>query len=335
MIRDVDIVFGLSWGDEGKGKVASQLASTGNYDIVARWAGGNNAGHTVYVNGEKYKTHLIPSGVFFGIKSVIGPACVLHLESFFEEMQYLEDNGFDAINLVKVSPRCHIITEDHVQIDKERLAGKLGTTAKGIGPCYASKAGRTGIMARDISPLKDFIWDEDLSGRVLCEGAQGFYLDMDQGNYPYVTSSTTLPYGACSLGFPPQRIRNVWGICKTYDTRSGVDPLFPESLFDNPQLEKIANLGAEYGVTTGRRRKVNFLNLDMLINAINISGTNRLVINKCDILQDAGIFRLFDGSKTPKTFVTWQGMKTYIENSIALYCPLVETIDFSCTPETI
>ena len=167
MINMADIVVGLAWGDEAKGKVTSSLASTKNsdgtnyYDIVARWAGGNNAGHTVFVNGERYKTHLIPSGVFHGINSVIGPSCVLNVESFYKEIEYFTKSGFDT-SLVKVAPNCHKVTDKHIQFDKDNLAGKLGTTGRGIAPCYADKAARVGTLACDVLE-SDYIWDEKLS----------------------------------------------------------------------------------------------------------------------------------------------------------------------------
>ena len=151
--------------------------------------------------------------------------------------------------------------------------------------------GRTGILARDIPSLKRFLWNDSLYGDVLCEGAQGFYLDVDWGNYPYVTSSTTLPYGACSLGFPVQKVNKIYGLCKAYDTRSGEDPLFPESLFEDDDLLKLCELGGEYGVTTKRRRKVNWLNLDYLIRAIEVTGTTNLIVNKCDILKELGTYK--------------------------------------------
>ena len=155
MINLADVVVGLAWGDEAKGKITAQLAATRHptdggkfYDYVARWAGGNNAGHTVWVDGEKFKTHLVPSGVFYDVKSVVGPGCVLHPESFYAELSYLEDNGFDS-SLVKVSPKCHIVTDDHLEFDRANLAKKLGTTGRGIAPSYSAKFARTGILAKD------------------------------------------------------------------------------------------------------------------------------------------------------------------------------------------
>lgn len=328
----VDIVFGLCWGDEGKGKVVSSLCST--YDIVCRFNGGNNAGHTIYVNDVKYKTHLIPSGVFYGIKSVIGPNCVVNVESFFEELTYLRENGFETNNIF-ISPRAHIITDEHIQIDKKNNK-HLGTTSKGIGPCYTDKVSRKGTQAKDVPELKDYLWDEKLYGQILCEGAQGFRLDIDYGNYPYVTSSSTLPYMACSLGFSPSYIRNTIGCCKIYDTRSGVDPDFPLELHENEELKRIAAVGKEVGVTTGRGRIVNYLNLDKLIEAINITGCNNIIISKCDILENVNIFKLFHKGILLK-YHDLDSMKKDIVQSLLMSTEYLnsERILFSSSPNSI
>ena len=181
-IEYVDICVGLSWGDEGKGKIVSQLSK--QYDFVCRWSGGNNAGHTIYVNGIKYATHLIPSGVFHGVPSIIGPGCVVHKESFFKEIEYLQKNGFDT-SLVKISPKTHIITDEHIEEDIQKYNKTIGTTAKGIGICYSDKYARKGIRIMDRKDdFKGYIWNEQLYGKILCEGAQGFWLDIDYGNYP-------------------------------------------------------------------------------------------------------------------------------------------------------
>lgn len=285
----------------------------------------------MFVNGQKYKTHLVPSGVFYGIPSLVGPGCVLHPKAFQAELDYLSENGFDA-SLVKVHPNCHIIQDKHIEQDKANLAQKLGTTSKGIAPVYADKAARLGMQAKEVLS-KNLLWESNLQGTILCEGAQGFWLDIDQGKYPFVTSSTTLPYGACSLGFPPQLIRNIYGAAKIYDTRSGEDPLFPKSLLDDPVLTKIGDIGQEYGVTTGRRRIVNWLNLDLLIQAINISGTTHLVISKCDVLRQVGEFRLFCDHDIQ--FLALDGMMSFIKARVKSSCPLVQEIIFSFSPETI
>jgi adenylosuccinate synthase len=291
-VSNVDICVGLAWGDEAKGKITAHLSKENDYDFVCRWAGGNNAGHTIHMNNQKYVTNLIPSGIFHNVKSIIGPDCVVNIEHFFEEINYLKENGFNT-NLIKISPKAHIITDEHIEEDIQKYK-KLGTTARGIAPCYRDKYGRTGERVIDhIDKLKDFIWDENLYGNVLCEGAQGFWLDINYGNYPYITSSNTLPYSSCSLGFPPCLINNIYGAVKIYDTRVGYDPDFPETLLDDPDLQKLGEIGEEYGSTTGRKRIVNWLNLDKLIKAINISGTTHLVISKVDIIEQLGVYKYY------------------------------------------
>ena len=329
-VDSVDIIYGLAWGDEGKGKVSSCMVRDGLYDFVCRWAGGPNAGHTVYIDGEKFKTHHIPSGVFFGVPSIIGPGCVVNPGKFYAELDYLEANGFDS-TLVKVSPRAHIIRANHIRDDKEKLASTLGTTSNGIAPCYAEKAARTGVRAKDVLP-DNYIWDEQLWGNVLCEGAQGMWLDMDWGDYPWVTSSNTLPYAACSLGFPTSKIRQTVGVVKAYDTRSGNDPLFPKSLLQDPQLSKIGDIGKEYGVTTGRRRKVNWLNFDLLRKAVDITGPTQIIVNKVDVLEEIGIYKIIlDGEI--KQFQNWDDMADFISKDLVRRD--VDTIWFSRDPEEI
>jgi adenylosuccinate synthase len=294
MIEYVDIIVGLAWGDEGKGKISSALAR--GYDMVCRWNGGPNAGHTVYLNGKKYKTHLIPSGVFHDKPSIIGPNCVVNINKFWEEMEYLKENGFDT-SLVKIHPHAHVITKDHIKFDLDYLEAKLGTTGQGIAPCYASKANRVGVQIKDSSIDPQHFWDGKLEGKILCEGAQSIWLDINYGDYPYVTSSETFPHNACSLGFSPKKIRDIIGVAKIYDTKSGVDPLFPKTLWDDPVLNKIIEVGGEVGTTTGRKRIVNWLNVRKLVDAINLSGVNKLIINKCDVLDKVGEFKLFHKNK--------------------------------------
>jgi adenylosuccinate synthase len=334
-INYVDIVCGLAWGDEAKGKIVSHLAKSKKYNFVCRWAGGNNAGHTIYINGEKYKTHLIPSGVFYGVTSVIGPDCVINKEQFYKEIEYLKDNGFDT-NLVKVSPKAHIVSSEHIQEDIEKYLNSQGTTAKGIAPCYRDKYARIGSRVGDKENYNDFqyyIWDEKLYGNILCEGAQGFWLDINYGNYPYITSSTTLPYGACSLGFSPKLINNIYGACKIYDTRSGLDPEFPEELLDYKELLSVCDAGMEYGTTTGRRRKVNWLELNKLKEAINISGTTHLIISKLDVLEYINLFKLKNNKIV--SFHNIELMKQYINHYLKKNCNELVEIIYSDNVETI
>jgi len=308
MIQTVDIIYGLAWGDEGKGKISNAMAK--HYDYVCRWNGGPNAGHTVYVNGQKHKTHIVPSGVFAGKRCVIGPGCVINTDKFYEEVRTLRSAGFNP-SLIKISPNAHIITQDHIEYDKKHL-GHLGTTSQGIAPCYSDKMLRRGRRAFEVmDPC--WMWDGHLEGKVLCEGAQSVWLDIDHGDYPYVTSSTTMPYAACSLGFSPRKINRIIGVAKAYDTKSGVDPLFPESLWNNADLNRIIELGGEYGSTTGRKRLVNWLNLDKLHKAIKLSGCTELIINKYDILEAIGIFKVIVNGVVVE-FDTLNSMKQYIND---------------------
>ena len=311
MIKYADVVFGLCWGDEGKGKIINAICD--QYDMVCRWNGGPNAGHTIYLNNKKYKTHIIPSGVFRNKKSIIGPNCVINLEKFYQEIEYLKNQGFDT-SLIKVSPKTHLITENHVSYDLRHLKDRLGTTGQGIAPAYADKMLRIGKLAKDHLDKK-YLWDEVLEGKILCEGAQSFWLDINYGNYPYVTSSETLPYSCCSLGFSPTKIKNIIGVAKIYDTKSGVDPAFPNDLWNNPILNSIIELGEEYGSTTGRKRLVNWLNLDKLIYAINKSGINKIIFNKCDILQKVKIYKIQYSEKIIE-FSSMKEMKFFINSKI-------------------
>ena len=331
-INKVDICCGLAWGDEAKGKIVSQLAKNDAYDFVCRWNGGNNAGHTVYVKKQKYKTHLIPSGIFYNVKSIIGPDCVVNIKAFFEEVDYLKKNGFDT-ELIKISPKAHIVTDKHIQQDINELNKEQGTTKRGIAPCYSDKYRRVGTQAINIPELKEYLWNGELYGNVLCEGAQGFWLDINEGNYPYTTSSVTLPYSACSLGFSPKLIDNIYGAVKIYDTRSGIDPMFPDELLDDKELIKIGDLGEEYGVTTNRRRKVNWLNLNKLVYAINVSGVNILLISKIDILERANIFKLYYDD-TIISFINLNDMKEYISIKVRSECPYISSVEFSNNPYT-
>ena len=329
MIEYVDIIYGLAWGDEGKGKISNAIAK--DYDMVCRWNGGPNAGHTVYIKNVKYKTHVVPCGIFQNKLSVIGPGCVLHPEKFFNELKYLHDNGFD-IGLVKVSPKAHIITDDHISYDLNNLKKDLGTTGQGIAPCYSDKMLRKGVRAENVI-AKEFLWNGELKGKILCEGAQSVWLDIDHGTYPYVTSSTTMPYGACSLGFSPRRVRKLIGVAKIYDTKSGVDPLFPDTLWEDDTLNKIIEEGHEFGSTTGRKRLVNWLNLDKLIESIKLSGCTDLIINKCDVLEKIGEFKVIRNGQT-LNFENMFAMQNYI-NERRLNLTDIQTLVFSGSRENI
>jgi adenylosuccinate synthase len=331
-LKRVDICCGLAWGDEAKGKIVSALAKSGKYDMICRWGGGNNAGHTIYIDGKKYKTHLIPAGVFYNIPSIIGPDCVVNQNGFIEELNYLKECGFNT-NCIKISPKAHVITDTHIEEDI-KLYRKQGSTAKGIAPCYRDKYARFGTLVKDVEFFKPFLWDEKLYGTILCEGAQGVWLDITQGNYPYTTSSTTLPYGACSLGFPPQLINTIYGAAKIYDTRAGNDPDFPDELHDDPELIKVGTVGNEIGTTTGRTRTVNWLNITKLIQSINMTGSTVIIISKIDILKKVNIFKLIIHNVIIE-FKTITDIMTYITDSLQKNCPLVTKVVYSDSPEHV
>lgn len=342
-IKKVDIVCGLAWGDEAKGKIVGDLLKTNDYDWVCRWSGSHNAGHTIYFNDKKYVTHLIPAGVFYGINSYIGPDCLVSLIELEKELSYLKENGFDT-NRVFISNQCNIILDKHVQEDINNYKKQQGSTGKGVAPCARDKYGRKGVRVKDIgteqllgihkynqSIVKD---NSDLDGVVLCEGAQGNRLDINFGNYPFVTSANTFPYSACSLGFSPRKIRDIYGAAKIYDTRVGVDHEFGDHLLNDKTLSEIAIVGNEFGATTGRTRKVNWLNLDKLINSINVSGCNIVIISKEDILLKIGKYRVIKQDKLLE-IDSLNSMKNFIKKHIKNECYEVDKIIFSNNPYKI
>lgn len=337
MLNGVDIVFGLAWGDEGKGKVVSELNRKNTYDYVCRWNGGPNAGHTVYIDGKKYKTHQIPSGIFQNTNCIIGPGCVVDPIKLLQEISYLESMGFNPHKYLKIHPNTSMITPKNIEYDQMYLQKELGTTGCGIAPCYAERAMRKSALAKTFLPaieLGHMVWDCNFKKRswILCEGAQGMWLDINYGNPPWTTSSETLPHAACSLGFSHGDIADVYGVAKMYDTRSGNDPRFPESLLECPERGMIGATGNEYGTTTGRKRKVDFLDLDSLLRAIEVSGTTKLIFNKGDILEKCGIFKLYY-EKELIPFKSYDEMKDFITGIIANGTMLGDQVFFSESPE--
>ena len=287
-----DIVVGLQHGDEAKGKITHQLCSNYDYDYVLRFNGGGNAGHTIYHNGRKFITHYIPAGVFYGIKSIIGNGCVINPKHFLEEMKDLSSAGIETKNLVRIASNCHVITDDHLSEDARDV--KIGTTKRGTGPAYRDKYSRDGLRAKDVPELQEYIVDlyEIFHSRrnieILCEGAQGFELDIDWGDYPFVTSSHTTTASALLNGISHQSIRNVWGVAKVYDTYVGTKSFEP----DDDVFKSMREVGEEYGATTGRPRQCNWLNLDNLIKSLAINGVTHLVFNKTDVLEKLEEYRL-------------------------------------------
>lgn len=334
-IKYADVIVDLQFGDTGKGKVAHSLAQFGEYDIVLRYNGGSNAGHTVYHNGVKIVTHQVPIGVLNGIPSIIGPGCVVNISKLREEVQMLNDAGIDTKNLLSIDHRAHIVTHDHLEEDS--TDEKIGTTRQGIGPAYRDKYGRTGIrmaeyqsrLVNDLFSVID-IYDAWFVNRhpkrILCEGAQGFHLDIDWGEYPYVTSSHCTVGSVCLNGIPPHSIRKIIGVMKAYETYVGNRTNYTDE--NNPTFQAIQRVGNEFGATTGRPRKVNWLNLDSAIKAMNVNGVTDVIINKVDVLQEVDAFGLIHNSTLQK-FSTYNEFKTYVETTFHEYIRTSVTWSFS------
>lgn len=296
-----DVVLGLQHGDEAKGKVTHYLCKYKDYTHVLRFNGGCNAGHTIYHEGKKFVTHHIPAGVFYGIKSIIGPGCVLNPTQFFKELKELESNGIDTKGKIFISKNTHIITDDHLA--EELSESKIGTTKRGNGPAYRDKYARVGLQAAQVPSLEpylidmyeEFLSDTKAPTRVLCEGAQGFNLDIDWGDYPYVTSSHC---GVGSLflnGIPVRWLNDVWGVAKIYETYVGAKDFEPQT--EDQFFDKVREIGEEYGATTGRPRQCSWLDLDSLDRSVKMNSVTKLVINKMDVLRDLDRWELVNHGK--------------------------------------
>lgn len=340
-IEYVDIVCGLAWGDEAKGKIVGDLVKNNSYNWVCRWNGGSNAGHTVYVNGKKFNTNIIPSGIFYGVPCYIGPDCYVNISDLEKEMIYLKESGFN-IDLLRISPYAHLIQDKHKRIDEGFHTIKQGSTKRGIAPCSADKFGRVGIRVETLlnsSPDVFSVFNprihimksyEYLHGKILCEGAQGIWLDINYGSYPYVTSSYTLPYSACSLGFLPQHIRRIYGAAKIYDTRVGVDPFFEETITNKDDSNILSVTGNEFGTTTGRLRKANWLNLEKLQTAIQLSGCTDLIISKVDILEKMNVYKTLN-----RDFSSMKEMQEFITNKLLANCKYLKNVIYSSNPYSL
>lgn len=336
------ILVGAQWGDEGKGRVADGLAATA--DVVARFAGGDNAGHTVNVGETVYKLHLIPSGVLHEkVVCVLGNGMVVNPVNLVKEINQIRELGVDVSpERLLISTRAHMITPAHIALDKAselaRGGDAIGTTLRGIGPAYLDKTGRSGLrlgLMRDLETfaealylaiekanetlvrqgfealdpqqasldyieaalfLKPYLTDTSLylnqrlqaGARVLCEGAQGTMLDVDHGDYPFVTSSSPTSGGALTgLGIGPRHIDRVVGIAKCFGTRVGSGPMPTE--LDGPLGDRLRGTGKnfwdEFGTTTGRPRRCGWLDGVPLRYAANINGFTDLFLTKLDVLS--------------------------------------------------
>ena len=329
------VVVGAQWGDEGKGKVVDLYAPYA--ELVVRYAGGANAGHTLVVNGEKLILHLIPSGILHEqTKCVVGQGTVIDPAVFLKEIEALSERGVGTDGRLLVSQRAHVVLPHHKLIDglREKKSNEaIGTTKRGIGPCYEDKVARRGVRMGDLLDVAILrakleanleCWRpvaEDLGGtlpsaeevaaqyaalgqalrqyigdaaaivrasiqadeKILLEGAQGTMLDIDNGTYPFVTSSNAVAGGACAgAGIGPTHIRHAVGIAKAYTTRVGGGP-FPTELEDETG-QLLRDAGAEYGSTTGRPRRCGWPDLVALRHAVAVNGLGELAITKLDVL---------------------------------------------------
>jgi adenylosuccinate synthase len=370
-------VVGVQWGDEGKGKIIDIMSSYA--DVIVRFQGGANAGHTIVAEGRKIILHLIPSGILHeGKYCIIGNGVVLDPEAFEKEVIELKELGFikDDKKLL-VSGLAHVIMPYHKKLDALRESKgkrKIGTTGRGIGPAYEDKISRMGIRVIDLLDkkvfsekvkqnleiknfmIKKYYKDEGFQARkiikefgeyrkllkrytvdstaflhksieqkkaILFEGAQGTYLDIDHGTYPYVTSSNTVSGNMFSgSGAPPTSIDYILGICKAYTTRVGEGP-FPTELFGE-EGELIRKIGDEYGATTGRPRRCGWFDAIIVKRAVKTNGIKGLSMMKLDVL---------DSFDTIKVCVGYQaGKKTYTQPPMKLsdydrYEPIYEEFD--------
>lgn len=331
------VVLGAQWGDEGKGKIVDILSS--ECDMVARFQGGANAGHTVIVKDKKYILHLIPSGILHDkVDCVIGNGVVLDPVAFFEELEFLGKQSINPDGRIFILPNTQIIMPYHKLIDNlsENKDQKIGTTGRGIGPAYTDKSARLGIQAIDFfdkeilslkiasnlkqknillehyyekdeidfektikevfsiaERLQPYILRDSLyvskainaGKKVLIEGAQGALLDVDHGNYPFVTSSNPTIGGALTgLGISPKAIGETIAIVKAYATRVGEGPFPTEQ--KNEFGDELRKIGSEFGATTGRPRRCGWLDLVALKYSSSINGYDSLAITKLDVLGE-------------------------------------------------
>ena len=333
----ITAIVGAQWGDEGKGKITDFFA--GESDYVVRFHGGNNAGHTVIVEGNTFKLHLIPSGIIYGgPMSIIGNGVVVDPKVLLDEIEYIEGKGIDP--KLMVSDRAHVIMPYHIELDGalSNHQGDLaaGSTRRGIAPVYADKMFRNGIRIIDLlesdvlmekltkgysfakgiiekalskgiessieeifdsycsygERLKPYIADTSVelynayknNKSILFEGAQGISLDVDHGIYPYTTSSNTAAgHISTGTGVSFRDIGRIIGVVKAYLSRVGESPL-PSEIHGN-EAEALREKGGEYGTTTGRPRRVGWLDLVQVRQAVRVNGLTEIALTKLDVLS--------------------------------------------------
>lgn len=352
----MDVLIGNQTGDEGKGKIVDMLSK--KYDTIARFQGGSNAGHTIYLDDNKIVLHLIPSGIIHNhTKNILGNGMVIDPIQLMNEVLDVKKHIPNAKERIYISEKAHLVTPIHIIEDRIENS-HIGTTLKGIGNAYKDKVYRKGIRVQDIDKIdykylkkrietlsKDFGFGNEYDNilkefkegveyikkmnivnsafirsqkNILAEGAQGTFLDIDHGSYPYVTSSNTVSgYASVGLGVPPQSINRVYGVFKSYLTRVGNGEMVTE--LNNDIGQKIGEIGNEFGATTGRKRRCGWLNLDELIEAVHLNGVTDLVITKVDILKDFKEVCIYHNGKYVK-FKGWErndlsddNLREYIE----------------------
>jgi adenylosuccinate synthase len=332
------VIVGTQWGDEGKGRFTDYLAKES--ELVVRYQGGHNAGHTIVVEGEVFALQLVPSGVLYDyVTPVIGNGVVVDPAVLVEELDMLESKGVDTGRL-RLSGNAHLIMPYHQELDRvtERYLGKnkLGTNKRGIGPAYADKALRVGLRVQDLLDPKIFREKLDLvlrekngvlakvynrlpldadeiserylamtprlepliadtvhlvheameaGQRVLFEGAQATYLDLDHGTYPFVTSSNPIAGGVCTgAGVGPRAVDRIVGVTKAYVTRVGTGPFPTELPHGDATGDLLVDRGVEFGTNTGRRRRPGWLDAVMLRHAVRLNTCTEIAITKLDVL---------------------------------------------------
>jgi adenylosuccinate synthase len=342
------VIAGAQWGDEGKGKIVDLLCE--RFEVVARYNGGHNAGHTVLIEGRQYVLHLLPSGILRpGVLCVMGNGMVIDPWALEREVAELVERGVEVGDNLVISDRAHLILPHHRALEalneEQRGSRRLGTTLRGVGPAYEDKAGRRGLRVADlrrpealpgklaearrhyealcrgagIGPEVDWeVLVAELAGfgerlaprirdtsevlhrqlahgySILFEGAQATMLDIDQGSYPFVTSSSAVTGGvAAGLGIPPTCVDGALGIAKAYSTRVGAGP-FPSELTD-ALGESIREKGAEYGASTGRPRRCGWFDAAVVRASVRINGFDALALTKLDVLDGLDEIRICVG----------------------------------------
>jgi adenylosuccinate synthase len=282
-------VFDCDLGDSGKGKIVDYLLDS--FDIAAKGSGGCNTGASVEVEGKRYKFHHLPVSVLRNKPSYLASPCLLYLPKLREELEYARSLGMNDDNL-RISPKCHVITEDHVARDcAAESSGGIGSTKRGISPCSSDKYARKGVRLEEFPEFSRYFADVAYelnraidSGRsVLFAGTQGFWLDPESLTYPYVSTTSVTSASMCASGIPPTKIDEVIGVFKAYSTYVGTGPYLTE-VQDATLNEYIVQKGHEFGTTTGRKRRVGYLNLPALKHACMVNGCTSIALTKADVL---------------------------------------------------